>query len=109
MFIIEDNTQDYGGMNFIGRRRRRSRRRSTIRRKKGRTIDKRQKTNMMVAKGQDGLNNHEAQTTEATNQRKYKEGDSKIDISKKKENNKTDSRKDKGWAWVIVAGIFFSI
>ena len=60
-------------------------------------------------KGQDGLNNHEAQTTEATNQRKYKEGDSKIDISKKKENNKTDSRKDKGWAWVIVAGIFFSI
>jgi hypothetical protein len=50
MFIIEDNTQDYGGMNFIGRRRRRSRRRSTIRRKKGRTIDKRQKTNMMVAK-----------------------------------------------------------
>jgi hypothetical protein len=53
MFIIEDNTQDYGGMNFIGRRRRRrrrSRRRTTIRRKKGRTIDKRQKTNMMVAK-----------------------------------------------------------
>jgi hypothetical protein len=41
MFIIEDNTQDYGGMNFIGRRRRRrSRRRTTIRRKKGRTIDK---------------------------------------------------------------------
>ena len=58
-------------------------------------------------KGQDGLSNHEAQTTETTNERNYKEGDSKIDISKKKENNKTDSRKDKGWAWVIVAGIFF--
>jgi hypothetical protein len=45
MFIIEDNTQDYGGMNFIGRsRRRRSRRRNVIRRKKGHKIDKRQKT-----------------------------------------------------------------
>ena len=43
MFIIEDNTQDYGGMNFIGRRRRRSRRRNVIRRKKGHKIDKRQK------------------------------------------------------------------
>jgi len=38
MFIIEDNTQDYGEMNFIGRRRRRSRRRTIIRRKKGHTI-----------------------------------------------------------------------
>lgn len=58
-------------------------------------------------KGQDDLNSHEAQTTEKTNERQYKKGNSNMDIDKKKESNKKDSKKDKGWAWVIVAGIFF--